>query len=272
MALIKCPECKKSISNQAQSCPKCGRPLSDADRNPKEKTSFGTILVVIVIIGMVANAVLSGNDGSNTARPTTSKPRVEQAKSVEPVKKGASKAEYDARISSVALIAYTKQGYPATVEKYGSRLTEIEHYRRRTAEMALESGKCDIVNIVDLSIESRLNHLKFWAECANGQRIYLTENEIDADSEVLTQEDKAWTEAAARQACREGIKERALLPSEVKFHTLLGTKFYHAPLSHNVILEMNFDATNAFGVKVPYTATCHFEPGKVGTIEISLRN
>jgi len=32
MALITCPDCKKAISAEAQTCPKCGRPLTDEDR------------------------------------------------------------------------------------------------------------------------------------------------------------------------------------------------------------------------------------------------
>lgn len=179
--------------------------------------------------------------------------------------------KYSSRIQSYALTPYTKQGYPDTIAQFGSRLTEIEQYRRRTAEMALDSGKCDKVEFVELSTESSLSRLKFWADCSNGQRIYLTESEIDKSSKVLTQEEKSWDEASAMKACREAIKDRALIPSEVDIHNFLGTSLYKAPLTHNVVLKMNFDAKNAFGTDIPYTATCHFEPGKVGTIEIEKR-
>lgn len=30
MAIIKCPECSRKISDQSRSCPKCGRPLNNA--------------------------------------------------------------------------------------------------------------------------------------------------------------------------------------------------------------------------------------------------
>ena len=72
-------------------------------------------------------------------------------------------------------------------------------------------------------------------------------------------------------ACREAIKARALIPSEVDIHTILGTSFYKAPTTHNVVLRMDFDAVNAFGKEIPYTATCHFAPGEVGEIEIQAR-
>jgi len=179
--------------------------------------------------------------------------------------------KYSSRIRSYALSPYTQQGYPDTIAQFGSRLTEIESFRRRTAEMALESGKCDTVEFVELSTESTLSRLKFWADCTNGQRIYLTEEEIEKNTKVLTQEEKSWDQSSAMRACREAIKDRALIPSEVDIHNLLGISFYKAPLTHNVVLKMNFDAKNAFGTEIPYTATCHFEPGKVGTIDIERR-
>jgi hypothetical protein len=179
---------------------------------------------------------------------------------------------YARTISSYALTPYTKAQYPKTVQQYGSRLPEIEKMRRKAAEMAVDSGKCDQVQMVELSdSKSTLDHLHFWVDCRNGERIYLDEHQIAAGSPVKTQKEKAWTKDAALQACSQAIKDRALLPSEVDIHVILGTEFYQAPTTHNMVLRMNFDAKNAFGAELPYTATCHFPPGEIGTIEISHR-
>lgn len=180
--------------------------------------------------------------------------------------------KYTRKISSSAISPYTKQGYPKTIAKYGSRLSEIESLRRKAAEMAVDSGKCDYVTMSELSdSKSSLNHLYFWVDCRNKQRIYLDEFQIKKGSPVLTQEEKSWDEASALTACRQAIKDRALIPSEVDIHTILGTSFYKAPTTHNVVLRMDFDAKNALGTEIPYTATCHFEPGEVGTIDIQPR-
>lgn len=179
---------------------------------------------------------------------------------------------YAGKISSYALSPYTPDQYPKTVQKFGSRLPEIERMRRRAAEMAVDSGKCDQAQIVELSdSKSTLDHLYFWVDCRNGERIYLDEFQIGAGSAVKTQKEKAWTKEAAMRACSRAIKDRALLPSEVDIHVILGTEFYQAPTTHNMVLRMNFDAKNAFGAELPYTATCHFPPGEVGTIEIQQR-
>ena len=34
MALVKCPECKKKISNSASTCPNCGFPVGEYDFQP----------------------------------------------------------------------------------------------------------------------------------------------------------------------------------------------------------------------------------------------
>ena len=37
MALIKCPECNNQISDQADSCPKCGYELKKKEKEPENK-------------------------------------------------------------------------------------------------------------------------------------------------------------------------------------------------------------------------------------------
>ena len=62
MAMIKCPECGKEISNMASACPNCGRPI----RNYSKKTGpslvtrilkiiFGVGALVCVVCGVVVS-------------------------------------------------------------------------------------------------------------------------------------------------------------------------------------------------------------------------
>ena len=67
--------------------------------------------------------------------------------------------------------------------------------------MAVDSGKCDFIEIAELSdSKSTLKHLHFWVDCGNGERIRLDEFEIKAKGSVLTQKEKAWDEASAKNA------------------------------------------------------------------------
>ncbi|MCG8093537.1 MAG: hypothetical protein JAZ17_07895 [Candidatus Thiodiazotropha endolucinida] len=68
--------------------------------------------------------------------------------------------------------------------------------------------------------KSSLNHLHFWVDCKNKQRIYLDEFQINKGSAVLTQQEKSWDKQSASIACQKAITDRALIPSEVDIHTI----------------------------------------------------
>ena len=65
--LIKCPECKKEISNEALFCPFCGYPIKN-DKQTEEKKSFtvafrsgpGSIIGAVILIGVLTLFVLAG--------------------------------------------------------------------------------------------------------------------------------------------------------------------------------------------------------------------
>ena len=175
---------------------------------------------------------------------------------------------YAQKIGSYALAPYDAKNYPRTVKQFGLRLKEIEQLRRKMAEIVIDSGKCEFVEASDLSDKSSLQHLYFWVDCRNRERIQMDEFEIKGEGSVFTQKEEAWNESSARTACREAIKSRTLIPSEVDIHEITGTSFYEAPVTHNVVLVMNFDVKNAFGIETPYRAKCYFKPDEVGGIEI----
>ena len=78
MALVACPECKKRISETAESCPNCGRLISleDIDRAKKSKKkqeSFVAIgcLAPIILVGFLLIRGESCGDTSSTPIPKT---------------------------------------------------------------------------------------------------------------------------------------------------------------------------------------------------------
>jgi len=182
------------------------------------------------------------------------------------------KITYDTKISTSALTPYTTKDYPKTVKKFKSRLAELEVMRKTAAEMAIDSGKCDYVYMSEISdTRGSLQKMVFWVDCRNGERIYLSEDQITAKSKVATQKELAWNEAEAIKACKQGIKNRSLLPSKVDLHSILGTSTYKSDITQNLVVRMDFDAMNALGAEMPYTAKCYFEPGLLGNIELYSR-
>jgi len=65
MALITCPDCKKEISSEAESCPNCGRPMSTAIKCPNckstnvEKISAGSKVGSALMFGIFAAGKLT---------------------------------------------------------------------------------------------------------------------------------------------------------------------------------------------------------------------
>lgn len=72
MALVKCSECGAAISKKADACPKCG-----AVR--RQKTGCMSYLVggvlLLVVIGWLADSVVSPDSGTRSAAPAQSAPK-----------------------------------------------------------------------------------------------------------------------------------------------------------------------------------------------------
>ena len=84
MALIKCPECNNQISDQADSCPKCGYELKKKEtENKEERKSFikkGNLKYLIIVLVIAVGAFLffqqpnnntGTGTGTGTEQPTT---------------------------------------------------------------------------------------------------------------------------------------------------------------------------------------------------------
>ncbi len=73
MALIKCPECKNDISDQALVCPKCGYDLNNKEEtnkkekldNIKSKWNNKYLIALVIIIGLVVFMFVKNNNTNN---------------------------------------------------------------------------------------------------------------------------------------------------------------------------------------------------------------
>ena len=76
MALIKCPECKNNISDQADVCPKCGYEINNNNKTNKnnKKIDYKYLLIglLIIVVGFyMLNNRNTTNTGSGNDNPTT---------------------------------------------------------------------------------------------------------------------------------------------------------------------------------------------------------
>lgn len=67
MALIKCPECGKEISDAAESCPNCGYPIKgqqqigDSDGLGKGQETKKLKTVLFIVVGIILVVIVYGN-------------------------------------------------------------------------------------------------------------------------------------------------------------------------------------------------------------------
>lgn len=178
---------------------------------------------------------------------------------------------YNARIRPYAIDTYSQAQYPKLYSQFRHKLPEIEKLRRMAAEQVVDQNKCDYIENVQLTMDSKSNKLRFFIDCEDGNRIYLTEADIKNKSKIVTEAEKAWDEFDAFDECRKQIKRRAEVPSSVDFYLVTGTHIETIKETGLVIVQTLFDAKNIYGTKIEYIAECRFEPGKQGTVQIQLR-
>ncbi len=66
MALLKCPDCKKEISDSAPACPHCGRPKETSSGNiPTKKTKRTGKLFLFLLLLLLLTQIMSSNENSN---------------------------------------------------------------------------------------------------------------------------------------------------------------------------------------------------------------
>ena len=182
---------------------------------------------------------------------------------------------HKATISYYALTPYTRDQYPKTFAKYGSRMQELEAYRLKAADAAASNLQCKQVDMVEIS-DSRgsVNNMNFWVDCnydTKMVRFRFTESELNSQVDAVSEANKSWSKAQASELCAELIRQSVNFPSTLGINKFdYGFKKFE-PLG-NVAVWMNFKAKNAFDMELKYEAKCIFQPGNPnGEIKIKER-
>lgn len=80
MALIKCKECGKEVSEKAEKCPHCGVVVCQ----PKKKTGCLTQIFAVIVFGFIAMLIYGACSGADTTTPSQAKRNVDEISSVIP--------------------------------------------------------------------------------------------------------------------------------------------------------------------------------------------
>ena len=62
MPLVTCPDCKNEVSDAAEACPKCGRPMRPSSATKKSSSASGCLVLFVLLIGSCVAVSLLGDD------------------------------------------------------------------------------------------------------------------------------------------------------------------------------------------------------------------
>lgn len=181
-------------------------------------------------------------------------------------KKPTTKAPHKAPISDGAIYTYPetekklkKAGFPKLLKKLGLKnIKKANQLMPKAAEKVALNPKCDAVVHVDISDRSERNKLIIYADAKNGQRFYLTENEILSSKPAISEQEQLapllWRHELMAE---EVIKSKLTHPSTYDRHELGIWQSVTTANCNQIMVE--FSAKNSFGVELTYIAVVQFD-------------
>lgn len=270
MALVTCGECGREVSDRAVACPNCGNPTirpgatqasvagttsaskNAAQRPPKKpvkRAGCGSLLLVCVI-GLVVIIILGGvqkKTGTNTGAANSS-----GAAPSTPVD------DPKTKISPEIFKADDKSDFPQLAKKLGSAWPRLQPSREAAAIRAASSEQCDYVEVAEASDKSTKSNIVFFVDCRNGERLYVSEQDLKSKANSVFQSDKVIDQSTAIEACSNAAKSMTTHPELANMHTWSGASFNANKSTGNALVTVDFEAKNLMGVEGKFTARCIF--------------
>lgn len=147
-----------------------------------------------------------------------------------------------------------KMGYSKTLAKYGlNGVKKINKLLPKVAEKAAQNPTMDRIAWVDVSSEkSTKNKLVFYAQAANSNRIYITEEELNSDAPVYSNHEKLKALLPMHEEmCEKVIKSYLTHPSTYDkslFDSASETQEY------TNVIRIAFSAKNSYNLEIDYVA------------------
>lgn len=142
MALIKCPECGKEISDKASACPNCGNPMDKIFKN--SKTNKNWVLRILIVCFILVLIILFFNmTGSNDKKHTSASSEKNLEVNIKP-----DDFSYSIDPDTINLETYNgdsdileiKSSYEITGSVYNTNLSEFQISNHKVTTLILDEG------------------------------------------------------------------------------------------------------------------------------------
>ena len=201
-----------------------------------------------------------------SAAPTAPTPAAAPAAPAAPAQ-----VDVSTKISPDAVFLIEGEGWDKTRREWGSAgIKRINAAMPKAAEKVAQSSSCDYVELVGLSDRGKpKQQAVFYVDCKNGQRFYVSEDDLKSDAGVVSKNAKtaAISDSTAIKACEDSVKSQLNFPSTFD-RDLLNTSVYRAPTG-NIAVQFTFQAKNALGAELPQRARCVIDDTGIEPAQIS---
>lgn len=249
-------------------------PVHQHKKNGCSKIGCGALAIIFFTIVALATSDKESSEKTNTPTTTDShtqstasgKKTDAQTQTSAPEKKTETKAPHKAPIEDGAIYTYPETekglkdaGFPKMLKKLGlSNIKKANQLMPKAAEIVAMNPKCDAVVHVDISDRSERNKLIIYADAKNGQRFYLTENEILSSEPAISEQEQLapllWRHELMAE---EVIKSKLTHPSTYDRHEMGIWQSETTANCNQIMIE--FSAKNSFGVELTYIAVVQFD-------------
>lgn len=170
-------------------------------------------------------------------------------------------------IAEGAVMPITQKSWPKTCAAWGDAgIARINSLMQPAAEIVASSPGCDRLEILSLS-ESRSSppdSIVFYADCANGQRFYITEEDIASNRKTVSQNDKSkWlSDEQLLEISKEAVRAR------VKSPCIFGESAVYRAVVGRVVVTVVFSVAGGTGLADQRVAKCYFDGISMKEVEI----
>ena len=170
-------------------------------------------------------------------------------------------------IADGAVMPITREQWPKTFTAWGEKgIGRINALMQPAAEIVVSSPECDRLEILGLS-DSRSSPpdiIVFYADCANGKRFYVTEEDVLAKRNVVTQDEKStWlNDQQLIEISQEAVKARLNRPC-----SFLNATVYRAVVGRSVV-TIGCSTVSSAGAKITIAAKCYFDALSLTDVEM----
>lgn len=208
-------------------------------QQPSKSPRWGLGLLTLAAIASVASMV-HGLGANTTSSPAPTLPPAAPVVGKEP---------YD---------PYVRKDEPEMFASWGANgVQRINRLRIAAAEQTARSGACDRVEASDLDDHwSQAHHRpRVFVDCANQQRFYVTEADLGRSLLSETEKGARWSRQDAIDTCTAAVRARLRIPASLA-RDPFGTSAFQAETTGRWVVDFDFKARNALGLRLPADAHC----------------